>query len=280
MCFDLGYNNIASPWSNPTLPGNISNDQLTFELLDRNESGDLIVKIYVNDITQASPSKPQWVRTVRQFLGTPLDAFNPKIYWERSLEPDIKQYKIFRGQILYSGQDAEDYSYLGTTSDTFFVDNMILYRLSSGSGPCSKIPVKFSYRISSVDSTDKESVRSDRDSVSGYLDPCQGYEEDDSYVKEDESKGRYLKNELFQNYPNPFNPITKIRFSILNYGPAILRIFDITGKQISELLNERTLTGEYEIEFDASKLGLSSGIYFYRLESLGFTATKRMIIIK
>jgi hypothetical protein len=40
------------------------------------------------------------------------------------------------------------------------------------------------------------------------------------------------------------------------------------------------IMGEYEIEFNASKLGLSSGIYFYRLESLGFTATKRMIIIK
>lgn len=83
---------------------------------------------------------------------------------------------------------------------------------------------------------------------------------------------------LFQNYPNPFNPETTIKFSIPKPGAVRLRVFDVTGKVIAELGNKFYEKGTYKINFDAS--GLSSGIYFYRIEMNGFTNSKKMMFVK
>jgi len=95
-----------------------------------------------------------------------------------------------------------------------------------------------------------------------------------------------MKFELEQNYPNPFNPTTKIRFTIPENrnGIVSLKVFDVLGNVIAELLNEEKPAGNHEIEFNSK--GLSSGIYFYRLSavSMGQTGemieTKKMILIK
>lgn len=83
---------------------------------------------------------------------------------------------------------------------------------------------------------------------------------------------------LSQNYPNPFNPVTNIKFSIPESGNVKLTVFDITGKIAAELLDESINAGEYKIDFDAS--ALSSGVYFYRLQSENFSETKKMILVK
>ncbi|MBN2709434.1 MAG: right-handed parallel beta-helix repeat-containing protein [Calditrichaceae bacterium] len=84
---------------------------------------------------------------------------------------------------------------------------------------------------------------------------------------------------LFQNYPNPFNPVTNIEFQIMNYEFVTLKIFDISGKKIATLINEKLPIGRHKIIFDGS--GLSTGIYFYSLQSRsGFTKTGKMILIK
>jgi hypothetical protein len=94
------------------------------------------------------------------------------------------------------------------------------------------------------------------------------------------------KFSLSQNYPNPFNPVTKIRFDIPEYGKwnngndiITLKIYDLLGKEIAVLVNEKFAPGVYEATFDASKY--SSGVYFYRLalnnEQL---AIKKMVLIK
>jgi photosystem II stability/assembly factor-like uncharacterized protein len=87
-----------------------------------------------------------------------------------------------------------------------------------------------------------------------------------------------VKFSLFQNYPNPFNPNTNIKYQIKNIKFVTLKIFDILGKEITTLVNEKQSPGTYEVTFDGSKL--SSGIYFYRIETDGFTDTKRMILLK
>ncbi len=89
--------------------------------------------------------------------------------------------------------------------------------------------------------------------------------------------------ELFQNYPNPFNPATKIKFdipSIVNSELSIvnLNVFDLLGKQVRVLVNEKLSAGSYEVQFDGSEL--TSGIYFYKLETGNFKEVKRMIFIK
>jgi len=83
---------------------------------------------------------------------------------------------------------------------------------------------------------------------------------------------------LSQNYPNPFNPTTKITYSIPVPGNVSVKIFDITGREIKTLVNEFRNAGSYEIEFDGG--GLSSGVYYYKLETNNFSEVKRMILIK
>jgi len=88
------------------------------------------------------------------------------------------------------------------------------------------------------------------------------------------------KSELSQNYPNPFNPVTKIRFQISGSSVAqtSLSVYDITGKEISLLVNAYLKPGSYEISFDAS--GLSSGVYFYKISAGSFTDVKKMVLLK
>lgn len=89
-----------------------------------------------------------------------------------------------------------------------------------------------------------------------------------------------LPNEisLSQNYPNPFNPITTISLSIPNPQFTILKVYDILGREIRTLLNKPLQPGEYEIEFDGSTL--TSGVYFYVLETGTERLRKKMILLK
>jgi subtilisin family serine protease len=83
---------------------------------------------------------------------------------------------------------------------------------------------------------------------------------------------------LTQNYPNPFNPSTTIKFGIKKQDFVKLTVYDISGRTVSELLSKELNPGNYEINFESGKL--SSGIYFYKLETSNFTDVKRMIILK
>jgi len=83
---------------------------------------------------------------------------------------------------------------------------------------------------------------------------------------------------LFQNYPNPFNPITKIKYSIPSSEYVEIKIFDVLGNEMINLVNEYKSPGTYEIEFDANNL--SSGIYFYRIISGKHLETKKMLLLR
>ncbi|MCW9096708.1 MAG: T9SS type A sorting domain-containing protein [Ignavibacteriaceae bacterium] len=103
-----------------------------------------------------------------------------------------------------------------------------------------------------------------------------------------DSKEDGLVNEfrLEQNYPNPFNPSTKIKYtipSVIASGAkqshfVSLKIYDVLGNEVATLVNEYKQSGSYEIEFNAA--GLSSGIYFYKLQAGGFIETKKMILLR
>lgn len=83
---------------------------------------------------------------------------------------------------------------------------------------------------------------------------------------------------LYQNFPNPFNPSTQIRFDLAKSGLVTLDVYDITGRKISELVNENLNAGRHNVEFNASEL--SSGIYFYRIVTPEFTSIRKMILVK
>ena len=90
--------------------------------------------------------------------------------------------------------------------------------------------------------------------------------------------------ELHQNYPNPFNPSTTITYSIpvsstgAGSDNVTLKVYDVSGKEVATLVDEKKAPGVYEVAFNAG--GLSSGVYFYRLQAGSYQAMRKMMLIK
>lgn len=103
---------------------------------------------------------------------------------------------------------------------------------------------------------------------------------------EEQSKYKPEEYKLKQNFPNPFNPVTQINFSIPEAGFVTLKVFDVLGREISELVSGWKEAGTYEVEWDGSRF--SSGVYFYKLvassiEPLGagnYTRVHKMLLAK
>lgn len=83
---------------------------------------------------------------------------------------------------------------------------------------------------------------------------------------------------LAQNYPNPFNPSTTINYELPESGQVTLKIYDLLGKEVATLVNEKMEAGRYSATFNGS--ALSSGMYFYKITAGSFTAVKKMALIK
>jgi photosystem II stability/assembly factor-like uncharacterized protein len=83
---------------------------------------------------------------------------------------------------------------------------------------------------------------------------------------------------LWQNYPNPFNPVTGITYALPLSGNVELKVYDVLGKEVAEIVNSYMTAGVHNISFDASSL--ASGVYIYKLTSGSFTESKKMVLIK
>ncbi|MGI0016067.1 MAG: T9SS type A sorting domain-containing protein [Nitrososphaera sp.] len=83
---------------------------------------------------------------------------------------------------------------------------------------------------------------------------------------------------LEQNYPNPFNPTTIIEYNLPKDTRVKIVIFDLLGRVIKTLVDQEKSTGTYKIKFDASDL--SSGVYFYQLQTREFSQTKKLILMR
>jgi len=84
--------------------------------------------------------------------------------------------------------------------------------------------------------------------------------------------------QLTQNYPNPFNPTTQIKFHVPNLEPVSLKIYDVNGREVATLVNELKAPGTHEVVWDAGRF--ASGVYFYRLSSPTFWATKKLLLVR
>jgi glucuronoarabinoxylan endo-1,4-beta-xylanase len=89
---------------------------------------------------------------------------------------------------------------------------------------------------------------------------------------------RPIEFSLSQNYPNPFNPSTTIDYSLAKESFVQLKIFDVLGREIKTLIDEKETIGKHTVHFDASDL--NSGIYFYRITAGGFSQSQKMILVK
>jgi len=105
-------------------------------------------------------------------------------------------------------------------------------------------------------------------------------------IENEQNGNQPAKFELLQNYPNPFNPTTTINYVIArslatkqSHELSVrLTVYDILGRKVATLVNERQAPGNYSVQFDASRL--SSGIYFYRLTTPEFSKSRKMILLK
>jgi hypothetical protein len=83
---------------------------------------------------------------------------------------------------------------------------------------------------------------------------------------------------LLQNYPNPFNPSTTIKFELPKTSMVRLSVYDLLGREVSVLVNERRDAGVHEVKFDGSNL--ASGVYFYRIRAGDYVGSKKMLVLK
>jgi hypothetical protein len=97
-------------------------------------------------------------------------------------------------------------------------------------------------------------------------------------VEQIKSVNKDLGFGLDQNYPNPFNTSTKIRYQVPAVENVSLTVYDILGKEISTLVNEKKPAGSYEVEFGTQ--GLQGGIYFCKLQAGKYTEIKKMTLLK
>ena len=99
----------------------------------------------------------------------------------------------------------------------------------------------------------------------------------------DDKSGIPLAFRLFQNHPNPFNPETRIAFHLSTSERAVIRVFDMMGREIATLLDQNMTTGAHHVSWngqDGSGREVGSGVYFYRLEAGSYTATAKMVLMR
>jgi hypothetical protein len=97
-------------------------------------------------------------------------------------------------------------------------------------------------------------------------------------VSDVEDQTQPLTFQLEQNYPNPFNPSTRIKYQIAENDFVSLKVYDVLGNEVATLVNEEQTMGNYSATFNASSL--SSGTYFYKLQTGSFVETKKMVLMK
>jgi M6 family metalloprotease-like protein len=289
-CFDVGYNDVYSPWSNPPLLVANQNDSLTIEIAGRNSSGNLLINVYFTNITDARPSKPQGLK--HDYYYPENGWCIPKITWEHNLEPDMlrdngtkKRYQVWRA----TEPDMSNFpNFYGTYSMIYegdfnasvppeYIDNSILEYDCALLDQVPPYGIKFParYCVKAVDNTDKVSVFSDFDSTYG-ITPEGGVEDGGDNTISNKLVPKEFN--VSQNYPNPFNPITNIKFDLPKDIFVSVKIYDLLGREIKTLVSEFKNAGSYIVSFNGSEL--SSGIYFYRIQAGKFVQVKRMVLIK
>lgn len=300
--WNVGYNEIFSPWSSPNTKDennnqtgiyvwykslNSSTNEATLEIYKVGQNGETETSI----LQKTPPSRPMGIKVIEYNNGT--DCF-AKLTWNHNMEPDMrvllsskesspyqKRYKIYRAtyptmygtNFIYS-EIADVYINENTTPEYIDYDTK-LYYCSLGGEQSGYHPYPVRYKIKAVDEYEDESVFSDFASTIGSEENGSPIDPDRPMSEENDLPTKYS---LYQNYPNPFNPSTNIQFDLPNDATVSLKIYDMLGREVATLVNEFRNAGRYIIGFDGSKL--SSGVYYYKIKAGNFEQTRRMVLVK
>jgi hypothetical protein len=278
-CFDVGYNDVYSPWSNPPLPVNSSNDSLTIEIAGRDHNGNLIVNVYFTNITDAKPSKPQGLQI--DWSACINDAKYPQLTWQHSLEPDMlqpytppfdtKRYTIYRAYAQIN--EGVPINYTAIATENFNASYPPVWTDFNAAVECNEQSAPeydVFYKVQAIDNTNLTSCLSDYVSTQVLK-----IQEGDNFGRTPDNPKSYS---LSQNYPNPFNPITTIKYEIPKDQFVTIKIYDILGREMLTLVNEFKKSGYYTVMFNGNNF--ASGVYFYRIVAGEFNSVKRMVLIK
>ncbi|MBX2977591.1 MAG: T9SS type A sorting domain-containing protein [Ignavibacteriaceae bacterium] len=249
--FDLTFNNVLSPVSNPRSNNDGSLD-FTIEVTGTNT-----IQFYFTNPYAGKPSKPQNYNVTIVNIGG--DTY-PKLTWELNLETDVinasQAYLIERS--LNGGAFTQIAAVNGSISE--YIDYDLSY---AGSGPNTAV-----YKIRAKDTQGLTSLYTEGKSVA-WGDAWKIGTNAIEIVKE---------YKLQQNYPNPFNPMTSINYQIKEKGLVSLKVFDMLGKEVAELVNETKDEGQHSIMFDASNL--PSGVYIYSIRVNDYVQNNKMTLLK
>jgi hypothetical protein len=211
-----------------------------------------------DDIGESAWSTIQMFQTQPPYIK--VTAPNGNEAWQRGLEYFITWDDIIEGDVIIELFDNNSYVSLIDTT------------VNSGGYTWDippDMPKKSTYKIS-IKSVANPAVVDMSDAVFSIIDTVAAVQSYDRKV---------VDYQLYPNYPNPFNAQTTISYRLPQTSYVSLKIFDIQGKEICTLVNERQPAKHYEINFDASQL--ASGIYFYQFQAgKNFTQTRKLIFIK
>jgi len=249
--FDLTFNNVLSPVSNPR-SNNGGSLNFTIEVTGINT-----IQFYFTDPYAGKPSKPQNLQ-----VG-PSANNHPLLTWNSNSEPDLSSYKIYKKVTAEWG-----WQYLATTTSNSYEDQTEEYL--TGFHQANELNVD--YRITAIDTQSKESVPSEKVTARVAGAPLEKKGSDDL------TKSQPIAYFIAQNYPNPFNPSTTINYQLPEQSFVSIKVYNMLGETISVLKNEYQNSGSYSLEFDGSDL--PSGTYLYKIQAGSYYEVKKMLLIK
>lgn len=236
--FRTDYNQMFSPYSNPNSQRlNKTATPFGFNINGFN-SGVASLNLYVGTSLDAPPSKPQNLKL--SILNN-----HPVLTWEANIEDDMAGYNIYRSENGYIPQligyvTKRIRTYTDYTANTSIPSD------------------NYDYTVKAKDNTGLISVASDKVSVMALAPKI-------NIGVSEKIPSEYV---LAQNYPNPFNHTTNLNYSVKDAGLVKIKVYNILGSEVAELVNENKESGYHSVEFDASNL--PSGVYIYSLQVNGF----------
>ncbi len=186
---------------------------------------------------------------------------HPRLQWTKNIDADIKEYNIYRKY----GSSPWGTNPLATTSSLLYDDGSVTITIPGGPAG-----TDIYYKITAKDYSNYESDYSNSVSCN-----VKGHEIEKTGSFGTEVVDNYV---LTQNYPNPFNPTTNLKYSVKEKGFVSLKVYDLLGKEVADLVNEDKDIGHHSVNFNASEL--PSGIYIYSIRVNDFSQSRKMLLLK